>query len=382
MWTRPFRTLVPISASVVLAIASIGAQQPQPTPTSGLVPAEGVLVLSGGQVLSGRIVRAGDLYLVALPHGEIRVRAGQVVLHCASLDEAYQRQRAAIGPGGGAAHVDLAKWCLRHGLLDAAARELADAATADPSHPMIPLVTRQLEFARATPGPPQSAGNDQAAAAGPTLEEIDSLIRTLPPGAMTEFASTIQPILVRRCASGGCHGPQTTAKLSLLRLHPDRPVSKRVTQRNLHAVVQWVDRAQPAASPLLQVPMRPHGTAEEAVFTERDEEDRDKLAQWVNSLALLGQPVDAGAARHAGPSLARPTSATGELPSEASHAPPGIAATPTPFDIPPIPAGRQLPTRSPARRGGPLPKFVPADPFDPEIFNRRYSPDNARGPSS
>ena len=47
-----------------------------------------ILMLQDGGVLSGRIEREGDRYIVSRGGGQIRVSAASVLLECGSLDEA------------------------------------------------------------------------------------------------------------------------------------------------------------------------------------------------------------------------------------------------------------------------------------------------------
>src|SRR4029079_10211926 len=84
---------------------------------SSLGPETGVLVLRNGYVIEGEVTRAGDYYLVTKGEGsELRLKTGDVELFCGSLLEAYDfKAQHLSGPSAGQ-HVELAKWCLRHGL--------------------------------------------------------------------------------------------------------------------------------------------------------------------------------------------------------------------------------------------------------------------------
>lgn len=387
----PRSTIPP--AVAILALVTVGSapgQVPPPPGPVNLMPRQGVLVLTGDRLLEGQVSRAGDLYYVTLPYGEIRVRANEVLMVCASREDAYRRKRAAIRAGSVQDHVELAEWCLRHEMLEAASRELADAAAADPSHPMIPLLARRLEVARqplpAAPvvqgaaGPAAQGGVD-----GPSVEDLEAVVRAMPPGTLGEFSDTIQPMLLDRCASGACHGPRAASRLRFWRPPPGKPLSKRMTQHNLYAAMQYVDRSRPEASPLLRVPTAPHATAEQAIFLERDAEKYARLVAWVQRLDLAApQPVLEPTVSPAPTGMGRPAPAAGTplappardvrsvtLPREAGPA--------SPFDVPPTPLESMRPSPSPVKRGAP-PAFVPADPFDPEIFNRRYAPSDGPSP--
>ncbi|MHC4177091.1 MAG: hypothetical protein ACYSWU_06275 [Planctomycetota bacterium] len=365
------------SARLIAAVAALAAVTaltlvPAEDLGRGPVPQEGVLLLHNGEAIEGRVSRVGELYYVALPRGEIRVRAADVEFWCRDLHEGYRQKRAAIRPGdvnGNVnGHLRLAHWCLRHDLLGSAARELADALDDDPTHPMIDLLERRLRIA-IEPPPPRlpSKPTDRA----PSPEELDRLVRGMPPGTVEAFTQTIQPLLINNCAAAGCHGPRPQSEFQLLRIPHGRPPGRRLTQRNLQAVLRWVDREDPAASRLLTASIRPHGTAEKAIFSEAQAAQYKRIDDWVNRVSKRPAPKvpETVAARQQPPARAILAELRGldSLLPETSDAPGPQPADDSIFDLqePAVPGPS-------VKRGAPLPVFVPVDPFDPEIFNRRY----------
>ena len=169
-----------------------------------------ILVLKNGQILEGRISQSQDGYVVDLGDGQIRVKSAEVDLICNNLEEGYQHKRAAIQVGNVHHHLELAQWCLRHDLLGPAATELADAVAADPTNPMIGALQHRLKLAMEPPAEPAAK-----AVAGPTNEDLDRLLRALPPGTVETFTQSVQPVLMNHCATGGCHGPQSSTSLRL-----------------------------------------------------------------------------------------------------------------------------------------------------------------------
>ena len=168
-------------------------------------PAQGVLLLRNGQMIEGQITRNSDHYQVTLPYGEIRVRVVDVEFCCRTLQEGYERKRAAIQVGNVQDHLELAQWCERHGLLDLADEELVAAAAIEPNHPMLAILKRRLQLARE---PPLQPAESQAGVAVPTADELDRMVRGMPPGAVETFAQVVQPLLMNHCTSSGCHGSQ------------------------------------------------------------------------------------------------------------------------------------------------------------------------------
>ncbi len=346
----------------VLVAEDLGAVAP---------PQKGMLLLRNGQVIEGPISRVGDVYHVAVPHGEIRISARDVEHRCGSLEEGYWQKRAAIHLGDVSDHLRLAHWCRRHGLLGHAGRELADAIALDPTHPMIEVLERRLRLDLAPPAEPTEATEavDRIASG----EQLDQLLDRMPPGSVEVFTRAVQPILINHCAAAACHGPGSKSEFRLLRPSPGRPASRRVTQRNLQAVLRWTDRQEPAASRLLSVATEPHGTVRGAVFRERQIDQYHRVAEWVKQLA---EQVDSEPA--ANDSVARSAEKRASQGAAGEHREPDpAAAQATPASFQKLAAEAETLRASllfdtGPQRGRPPQRFVPADPFDPEIFNRRY----------
>jgi hypothetical protein len=375
-------------------------------------PRDGVLLLRNGEIIQGRITRTGDFCLVVVPNGELRVKVSDIDARCDSLEDGYQLKRSLIRLGTAQEHLQLGQWCERHGLLDRAEEELAAAAAAEPNHPMVGLLRRRIEIARQPAA--QAKPPAETVTAGVSLEDLDRMVRGLPPGVVESFTQSVQPILVNNCTASGCHGPRSGGHYSLMKIPAGHPAGRRVTQRNLHATLQWVDRKNPSASPLLKVPLGPHGTAKAAIFGKTQAAEQRRLVEWVYQLdqgesqptparvdaqdpqlhQAMPSPDQPGAAPLAEPPENLPSSNEGIRPlqigpcpfdgSDAALAPVGRLQAMSPTEPGAVPArgprrvddpqrGRfEPPSRSPSKRGEPPQGFVPADPFDPEIFNRRY----------
>lgn len=340
------------SIAAVLAILTMvaGAEQPALQP----VPQPGVLLLRNGQVIAGRIARAGDVYHVALPHGEIRIKTTSVELCCRDLEEGYWQKRAQLRAGNVDDHLRLAQWCLRHGLLGHTGRELADAMAIDPAHPTLGLLERRLRSANSLPRPASARTTAETADRLPSLDELDRMVREMPKGTVETFTQTVQPLLLNNCTSIGCHGPTSKTPLRLMRSSISTAPSRRLTQRNLHATLQCIDAERPMASRLLTAPIGPHGTSKKAVFTNRQSVQYGRLVEWVRQVTASPQPAGNIAA----------------VPAQ-KEAPAGDESGSTVVFYEEDAADLQEPS---IKRGAPLPGYVPVDPFDPEQFNRRFFP--------
>jgi hypothetical protein len=424
--------LLIICLSLVGFVSILKAQEPQGT------TGEQLLLLRNGQALEGRIIQSGDFYRVVFADGEIRIKAADVELLCKDFEEGYQRKRASVSTGSLRDHLDLAQWCQQHKLYDHAAAELADAAAIAPENPMVGFLQRRQRIAlEPMPDPPKAETSGDNSLSN---EELDRMIRGLPHKALEKFTQSVQPLLMNNCTLSGCHGPQSESGLRLQRIALNQPIGRRLTQRNIHAVLRYVDRDNPLASRILTVPTAPHGTAKTAVFSERQAMQYKRLVDWVLQLGPAGMPESPAAIPNSRPIMAEtlldaasPTTTPHILSQDARKARPlpsvspggtGVSpvGVPTPGASTNLRSASGLPNNAPAAAAGisgsarsskpatipkheaaqatfqyPLPKpdepessadsapkapkikrgvappeFTPKDPFDPEIFNRRY----------
>jgi hypothetical protein len=420
--------------ALLVGLASLLIAQEPPAATG-----QQLLILRNGQALEGRINRSGDVYRVALADGEIRIKAADVEFICRDFEEGYQRKRAAIPIDSLRDRLDLAQWCQQHRLYDHAAAELADAAAIAPENPMVGFLQRRLQAStEPSPDPPKAETSRDISLSN---EELDRMIRGLPHKAIENFTQSVQPLLMNNCTAAGCHGPQSASGLRLQRIPLDLPAGRRLTQRNIYAVLQYVDRDNPLASRILTVPTTTHGTAKTAVFTEHQAIQYKRLVDWVLQLGPSDMPEAPMAFPNTEPMMAEnffdtqsPTTEPHILPKDARKARPmppvsrssagaaagsssnAVGAT---TNIRPAPgsakfdksttspkyevnqAAFQAPISNPTnadpsadpesqrpkiKRGATPPESAPKDAFDPEIFNRRYfkqkSPDSSSSSST
>jgi hypothetical protein len=361
---------------LIVFVLSPGPARADDAPLA-VAPQPGILLLRNGQVLSGNITEAGDYFYVALPSGEIRLPADQVELACHDLQQGYERKHARIDPDSVMDHLELATWCIRQKLYDSAAQEIVAARSLDARHPRISLVERQLTLAQALPAhADHKLGGDSPI---PSNDDLDRLLRGMPPGTVETFSNTIQPLLLNTCGTAGCHGPQSEAKMRLSRTQFGKTSNRRFTQRNLHAVLEMIDRAEPRASPLLTVPVAPHGTAKAAIFTNKEVAQYRQLTQWVMRVSQAVPPPQPASVERPDDNLLQTLPARGQ--AEPQPQSPNQLLVGPGGDPPPAAPGqagsRAAATKGVAKKPGPKRPSVDessSDPFDPEVFNRRFFP--------
>lgn len=326
------------------------SELPAQTPAAGR---PGLLVLRSGDVLAGAVTRDGDGYLVTTGDGgEIRLPVSAVDFPARDVREAYRRLSARIDAASASQQLDLADWCIRQQLYSEAADRLLAATVLDPRHSGIRRVETGLWLAMHPAKPPA----EPVAIDRPTQDvSVQRAVDSLPPGAIESFTSTVQPLILNRCA--GCHRPGSKASFQLLRPPRGGSPPRSFTEHNLSAVLTLIDRDQPRESPLLAAPSRPHGGID-AIFSNLDADQIEIMVNWIDSLSPPSTAVAQSGPVRREAVLWQPGAMLREFAGENS-----------------------LPQDSPveAQRVDSLPKAPPSaassgDPFDPEVFNRRYFP--------
>jgi hypothetical protein len=351
----------------IAAALALSAAMPLTAAEPVLTPQQGVLLLRNGNVIEGNVTRAGDYYLVTFGEsGEARLAAADVETLCVDLDDAYQYKRATMLGRGAAPHLELAEWCLRHSLTHQAGEQLVAAMRKDPEDARVAAVERKLKLALTAPQAAPARQPDTAATV--SAEQLDKTIRALPPGSLEKFSAVVQPLLLNKCAAGGCHGSTARSDFRLLRPAAGVGPSKRFTQQNLYAVLKYLDQENPDASPLLTLPQKRHGGGLAAVFDKRTKHQLDDLVAWTQLVLAVPVPTAPATIGKAQALLSqqqdthvKPASAEAPIEPEVDEKNPQPDDTPMPF--------------TPAKNAAPLPReeaFQPRDPFDPEIFNRKF----------
>jgi hypothetical protein len=342
---------------------------------------DSVLLLRNGEMIQGRVTRCGDRLEIQVPGGEIYVKAAEVLHQCRDVEEVYQRKTALIRRDDAMDHLELAQWCIKAGLLEKASRELAEATALHPQHPLIEVLQRRLKVASAPL--PQAETGTKSKSAGPTPQELDRMVRGMPPKTVETFAQSIQPMLVNNCSAAACHGQSVSNGFRLLRVPADSPPSRLLTQRNLHAALEWLDRDTPEASPLLTYATRAHGAARVPVFTDRQVFQFRQLRDWCYRVARADAPVmqasynepvgswgqNHGSGRNSygatRGSRRQHAGLDGDIPQKAPANDAGNSGT-VDLRTSPAPEGQ----RRAVHRGATAEPPSATDPCDPEAFNR------------
>lgn len=243
---------------------------------------------------------------------------------------------------------------------DAAALPPSSAIVEQPAvAPLKGEVIKPVAYEEATP---------VAAAGTLPVYELEETIKQLPVEGVSLFKRRVEPMLFKNCSNAGCHDPDKT-RLPLQRLARGEGIPKRMSQQNLIQVLRFVGGGTESDAPLLLAATTPHGGAVAAPL-KKDTDQYRLLSIWVERMATKTELAG--------------------IPQTTSTLFPSVEAPPQdlpPVDAQPLPATRPTvpPSLFPANElkasSAPLPtipsldgtteKFVPTDPFDPAIFNRR-----------
>ncbi|MFT7641607.1 MAG: hypothetical protein ACI9G1_003358 [Pirellulaceae bacterium] len=319
-----------------------------------LAPRQGVVVLRNGRVISGAVTRLGDRYLVTLGEsGEVRLPIEQVEMVCDSITEAYLKKRASTRTLDADDHLNLAQWCFNQAREDrtmvaAAADEILSAMSKDKDNPRIPQLERRLSMMSQAQAPTPVIVSEPTSFVDKNA--IDRELRALTPAATKAFSTTIQPILFNRCANPACHGVQAKNDFRLVRLTIGKTPTLRITRRNLYLALKQVDRDNPEASPLLDYATRAHGTMATSVVGPHEKGIIEILQAWAKET--------------------RPILAAAEAPAQVTQAKQNLAKTYL-KTVPETP-GKTEPAADAEPKVAGKTSFAPKDPFDAEVFNRRF----------
>jgi hypothetical protein len=275
--------------------------------------------------------------------GEARVPAADVVAVFGSLQAAYEYKRSTLDDSF-AARMELVQWCLQHDMPARAADQLLAAERLFGRNSQLESVHRRL---LATAHERRSAGEMAEQTASIAKVSFEEELSELPGHTVDSFTATVQPLLLNRCASGGCHNMRGTSDFILMRPFVGQAMTRRMTERNLQATLAYVNRTQPLESPLLAKAVVPHGGAESAAIDEREQKQHELLTDWVRSLASRHSPV--------APSTVAPAN---ELLYQSGQVPSEEATVPAP-GTPNVRHSKEI--------AEPI-----GDPFDPAVFNQRY----------
>jgi hypothetical protein len=231
----------------------------------------------------------------------------------------------------------------------------------------------------------------------PSDEQLDRMTRGMPAGTVEAFVQVVQPILLNHCPGAIGFSLPGQKRLQLMRPPLGESPSRRITQRNLYAVLACIDWDNPGESPLLKASVGSSAAPTVGNFPSKHSMQYEKLVQWVYQVAQKPMPaeesISAGVETASFADLAGGAPAPGGL-AVMNQTPPRLPYIPSPKsgsnkaaaepegkgsaagDAPADPSamGRPSPNGHRVRRTAAenaAPAIDAIDPYDPAAFNNR-----------
>ena len=257
--------------------------------------AERMLLLHNGRVVKGIVRQSAAGYNVNVSGGQLVFPLDQVRLEGADLEDLYRQQRDSLPEQTAAAHIALARWCLTNGLPDFSRKELRNALKLEPDSTVAKNMLERINDQQlATKDVPAvTKQNGQFSFLGDAKPGIPpEALGSLPREAASEYMSKVQPLLVNRCATAGCHGPGSGNSFELVRAKLGKAPPKSYSERNLAAVLERIDRERPLSSSLL-TKLRGETNAIGARQSHGglSQEQIQSLRSWIESISKKPTPV-------------------------------------------------------------------------------------------
>jgi hypothetical protein len=364
---------LPVAACAALLLlgrwCAAQSEEPAAAPRS-----EQVLVMHNGQVLKGWISRSPNGYVVEHSAGRLVVPFDDAWIVGKDLRDAYRQMAESFPKPTAATHYQLALWGWSHQLKQEARTQLVLAIDRDAEHEaardMLKRVDEQLAAERR-----RAAGRKTPAqvrmVGGIELPEIESLAG-LSRETAAQFTTRIQPLLINKCGNATCHGASSNAEFRLEAIRGTGAGARLRTERNLAAMLNHLDTAEPLQSEILTVPAGNHAGLSRAIFFgPTGERQLLTLKNWIRS-AAKEISHDSQLAEQ------RPTlvDAQPNFPKvDASEEEPGDESD-SDDPVRMASARRIVPEKKPVEEDD------AEDAFDPEVFNRRYHGTPGNSPKS
>jgi hypothetical protein len=338
------RAIFALFVATTVAITTMLAGGDEPDSVDSFV------LLKNLAVLPGTIREEPGHIRIVQKDGELRVPRDRIACWSPTLRGLHQYLIDHRSGSNVESHIEIARWCLLNHYPAGATAETIAALRLDPDHPearrleqdLRSYQTKQVSPEVTAPPGEQVLATDPTEVAGQAADEL--FVKEL-----QEFTRSIQPILLNQCSQAACHGTDSGQAFQLNKPHKSlsRPDAE-MSRQNLKSVVRWLDRESPMASPLLVRSLEPHGSLSQPPLGPQQRVAVTELRTWVLGFSKATR-------NYLGDSVASavPSQQIGSA-NEAISSLGGSGNS--------------------ARSSAPIRLPVIDDPFDPEVFNRRFHP--------
>lgn len=369
---RP-HTSQPLSTiAIVVLVCSPFVVSPAHATEPSPIESHPCVLLKNDNVLFGQAYQVGEFVLVRTSeNGQVKLPRKSVACWADSPQSLYQFRVDQRESDDISAQLRDVKWCIQNDFYDLASRELDSIRQVAPNHPEVHTFSQQLH--RLTTKPKTPAAFVPAATPPVEVQQASFDGKELAPvdlATLQGFAKHVQPTLINRC--GNCHSQSAGQKWSLTLPTPGSRPSSQITRDNLAATLPFVLGETAEQTELFVRSTTAHGGGA-APLNPRTAKAIRTFKGWLE-LALRSQP----AADEVSNPVAQVATNTPMQESTAVPQPPPINVQPARATVPVDPErphflnGSQ-PAQSPGHQLNQPARLPTVDnPFDPEIFNRRF----------
>lgn len=332
---------------------------------------EGVLMLNSGRIVAGKLKQVSTGYLVSSRSGYVAVARGDIRFAANDLGELYLLQKREMKDPSIAEQMKLAEWCFAQKLNAYAAKELIAILGRDPQHETARRLLARLDDDQQRGSSTATLNRDSS-----SKKMADDEARSLAglKGTTAEkFAGSVQPLLHNKCGNARCHGPNAEHEFRLTRGTPGAGHHRIYSERNLAAVLKYVDLDRPQESRVLKVGNSAH--AGQTMFSGHSGAEQKKLlTDWVVQAARDLNPK----------AVTQPTASVFAGTSQTERVAKEKASEPRPAIVQVAASEKSSPSKSVADPEALLTDAeksnfrkvlgsAESDAFDPEAFNRQFA---------
>ena len=240
---------------------------------------ERCVLLTNGNLLVGDVQQLAHEVVVKTSTTEMRLPLEDVELVAQSSAKvyAYKAGKTSARPK---AKASLIQWCLKHDLVTEAKEEFLQLQKSSPRYDGLTSLRQSLlrHLHSQHDASPRKTILPAGSPVHPDLQFALDRRDQVSKHSMRDFVRTVQPLLLNRCATAGCHGK--AAKSSYQLIGSRAALSHGTTHRNLGATLQRI--GGPTQQSLLwQSATQLHGGMERGLA----DDELAKLHQWLQTIS-------------------------------------------------------------------------------------------------
>ena len=264
---------IPILAVIVFVVIviqkSIDAQSEFPNSTKL------VILMNDDRIVQGEILSNGETVQVRNDLGIVTISRSDITLVATALREIYQFKKENTLQISDS-FLKLADWCVTNQLFDEAAFEF-DRAIFLAGHPQQADVIRSRKNAALSLF---AERHSQVNMVEQENQKYRQWKEKIPAATFAVFKQEILPMLVQNCNGIACHSSNSLNEFRFVANPNNNDVD---VAKNLQIVLGYVTPDFPAESPLVLIPISPHGRTKQ-IFTHQNSAKYEKLCLWTKQV--------------------------------------------------------------------------------------------------